>query len=108
MLTVAWSTAVIVNGCSSFTLGVPSALYSEDNKYAFVKIKDANDKEVSDYSKYTVESSDKNILMLGDSKLVKGANDYYVQLKAVTTGTAYIIIKKDGKYCTSLPINVVA
>ena len=80
----------------------------EDNKYAFVKIKDANDKEVSDYSKYTVESSDKNILMLGDSKLVKGANDYYVQLKAVTTGTAYIIIKKDGKYCTSLPINVVA
>ena len=80
----------------------------EDNKYAFVKIKDANDKEVSDYSKYTVESSDKNILMLGDSKLVKEANDYYVQLKAVTTGTAYIIIKKDGKYCTSLPINVVA
>ena len=80
----------------------------EDNKYAFVKIKDANDKEVSDYSKYTVESSDKNILMLGDSKLVKGTNDYYVQVKAVTTGTAYIIIKKDGKYCTSLPINVVA
>ena len=80
----------------------------EDNKYAFVKIKDANDKEVSDYSKYTVESSDKNILMLGNSKLVKGTNDYYVQLKAVTTGTAYIIIKKDGKYCTSLPINVVA
>ena len=78
----------------------------EDNKYAFIKIKDANDKEVSDYSKYTVESSDKNILLLGSSSINNADNK--VQVKAVTTGTAYIIIKKDGKYCTSLPINVVA
>ena len=78
----------------------------EDNKYAFIKIKDANDKEVSDYSKYTVESSDKNILLLGSSSINNA--DHKVQVKAVTTGTAYIIIKKDGKYCTSLPINVVA
>ena len=78
----------------------------EDNKYAFIKIKDANDKEVSDYSKYTVESSDKNILLLGSSSINNA--DHNVQVKAVTTGTAYIIIKKDGKYCTSLPINVVA
>ena len=78
----------------------------EDNKYAFIKIKDANDKEVSDYSKYTVESSDKNILLLGSSSIDNA--DHKVQVKAVTTGTAYIIIKKDGKYCTSLPINVVA
>ena len=78
----------------------------EDNKYAFIKIKDANDKEVSDYSKYTVESSDKNILLLGSSSI--NNPDHKVQVKAVTTGTAYIIIKKDGKYCTSLPINVVA
>ena len=78
----------------------------EDNKYAFIKIKDANDKEVSDYSKYTVESSDKNILLLGSSSIDNP--DHKVQVKAVTTGTAYIIIKKDGKYCTSLPINVVA
>ena len=78
----------------------------EDNKYAFIKIKDANDKEVSDYSKYTVESSDKNILLLGPSSINNA--DHKVQVKAVTTGTAYIIIKKDGKYCTSLPINVVA
>ena len=78
----------------------------EDNKYAFIKIKDANDKEVSDYSKYTVESSDKNILLLGSPSIDNA--DHKVQVKAVTTGTAYIIIKKDGKYCTSLPINVVA
>ena len=78
----------------------------EDNKYAFIKIKDANDKEVSDYSKYTVESSDKNILLLGSPSINNA--DHKVQVKAVTTGTAYIIIKKDGKYCTSLPINVVA
>ena len=78
----------------------------EDNKYAFIKIKDANDKEVSDYSKYTVESSDKNILLLGAPSINNA--DHKVQVKAVTTGTAYIIIKKDGKYCTSLPINVVA
>ena len=78
----------------------------EDNEYAFIKIKDANDKEVSDYSKYTVESSDKTILLLGSSSIYNA--DHKVQVKAVTTGTAYIIIKKDGKYCTSLPINVVA
>lgn len=79
----------------------------EDNgKVAFIKIKDANDKEVSDYSKYTVESSDKNILLLGSSSINNAK--HYVDVKAVTTGTAYIIVKKDGKYCTSLPINVVA
>ena len=54
----------------------------------------------------TVESSDKNILLLGSSSINNA--DHKVQVKAVTTGTAYIIIKKDGKYCTSLPINVVA
>lgn len=79
-----------------------------EDKYAFIRIKDANDKEIKNYNAYTVESSDSGVLLLGKKTLTQSGNDYYVAIKPVTTGTAYIIVKKDGNYCTSLPINVVA
>ena len=81
----------------------------DNGKYAFIKIKDADGTEVSNYGKYRVESSDNNILLLEKKELTPGTNkDAYVAIKAVTTGTAYIVVKKDDKYCTSLPISVVA
>ena len=50
----------------------------EDTDYvtAYFKIKDADGKEVSDsvYNKYTVESSDKSVLMLSNNTITVDSN----------------------------------
>lgn len=45
----------------------------------------------SNYYDYTVESSDKSVLMLGDTTL---DSDKKVVVTPVKAGTAYILIKK--------------
>ena len=72
---------------------------------AFLKIKDANGNEIKDYSKYTVESSDKATLMLGASTL---DSKHSVNVTAVKAGTAYILIKKDNKIVGSVAVEIVA
>ena len=63
-------------------------------KYAYFQIKDADGNEISNYYDYTVESSDKSVLMLGDTTL---DSDKKVVVTPVKAGTAYILIKKDDK-----------
>ena len=72
---------------------------------AFLKIKDANGNEIKDYSKYTVESSDKATLMLGAPTL---NSKHSVNVTAVKAGTAYILIKKDNKIVGSVAVEIVA
>ena len=79
---------------------------------AYFKIKDADGKEVSDsvYNKYTVESSDKSVLMLNSNTITVDSNKTRsVMLKGVKVGTAYLLFKdRDNKIVGSVAIDVVA
>ena len=79
---------------------------------AYFKIKDADGKEVSDsvYNKYTVESSDKSVLMLqNNTNTIDLGNSKSVVLKGVKVGTAYLLFKdRDNKIVGSVAIDVVA
>ena len=76
----------------------------ETGKYAYFMIKDATGTEVSKYN-YTVESSDKTVLMLVSNTI----SNKSVGLTPVKQGTAYILFKdKDGKIVNSVAIDVTA
>ena len=76
----------------------------ETGKYAYFMIKDATGTEVSKYD-YTVESSDKTVLMLASNTI----SSKRVGLTPVKQGTAYILFKdKDGKIVNSVAIDVTA
>ena len=76
----------------------------DPNKAVFFKIKDANGKEISssEYAKYSVETSDKTVLMLATSSL----GSKKVNVTALKSGTAYILIKKDDKVVGSVAIEI--
>ena len=76
-----------------------------ETKVAYIKITDANGKEVSDYNNYSVESSDKASLMVSGSL---AADPHCVYITAVKNGAAYLLIKKDNKIVGSVAIDVVA
>jgi len=76
-----------------------------ETKAAYIKITDANGKEVSDYYKYSVETSDKTTLMVSGSLAY---DPHYVTITAVKNGAAYLLIKKDNKVVGSVAIDVVA
>ena len=74
------------------------------NTNAFVKITDANGKEVTPavYAKYSLASSDAGVLMI--SGTFAGQNSP-IRLDALKTGTAYILVKDlNGNVVASLPI----
>ena len=90
-------------------LAVGETAANSNPKYAYFQIKDADNNEVSNYYNYSVESSDKSILMLGGSTLDPvNNNNHRVLVTPVKTGTAYILIKKDNKIVNSVAITVVA
>ena len=75
----------------------------ETGKYAYFMIKDATGTEAK-YD-YTVESSDKTVLMLASSTI----SNKSVGITPVKQGTAYILFKdKDGKIVNSVAIDVTA
>ena len=73
--------------------------------WAYFEIKDTDGKEISNYSDYKVESSDKTTLMLGSDTM---QTNNKVKLIPAKEGTAYIFIKKDDKIVASVPVTVVA
>ena len=76
-----------------------------ETKTAYFCIKNADNKEITDYSAYTVESSDKTVLMIDNASISSKS----VQVTAVKTGTAYILFKdKEGKIVNSVAVEVVA
>lgn len=68
-------------------------------------IKNADGKEISDYNKYSVESSDPATLMVGTQNDISSKK---VSVTGVKEGTAYLLIKKDSKVVGSVAITVVA
>ena len=86
-------------------IAVGETVANGNAKFAYFQIKDADGNEVSNYYNYSVESSDKSILMLGSSNL---DTDKKVLVTPVKAGTAYILIKKDDKIVNSVAVTVVA
>ena len=76
----------------------------DPNQAVVFNIKDANGKEISssEYAKYSVETSDKTVLMLATSSL----GSKKVNVTALKSGTAYILIKKDDKVVGSVAIEI--
>ena len=68
-------------------------------------IKNADGKEISDYSKYSVVSSDPTTLMVGTNSNINAKS---VLVTGVKEGTAYLLIKKDDKVVGSVAVTVVA
>ena len=77
-----------------------------ETKAAMFKIQNADNQEISDYIKYTFESSDKSVLMLADNKVSATYNS--IRITALKNGTAYILVKKDDKVVGSVAIDIVA
>ena len=71
---------------------------------AYFQIKDVDNKEISFYTDYTVESSDNSILMVDDASIA----DKVATLTPVKAGTAYLLIKKNNVIVGSVAITVVA
>ena len=72
--------------------------------FAYFQIKDVDNKEISFYTDYTVESSDNSILMVDDASIT----DKKAKLTPVKAGTAYLLIKKNNVIVGSVAITVVA
>ena len=77
-----------------------------ETKVAMFKIQNADNQEISDYSKYSFESSDKAVLMLSSDKVGSTYKD--INITALKNGTAYILVKKDDKVVGSVAIDIVA
>ena len=80
----------------------------KDTAYAFFYIKNSTDTDVT--SQYSVESSDKGVLLLDKTPLESAGESKGSKKVAVTgvkAGTAYInVINSDGKVVKSLPVVV--
>ena len=73
------------------------------SKTAYIKITDANGTEVSNYSTYTVASSDASVLQVSGSLV--DSKTASITLAAIKTGTAYVLVKDaKGNVVASLPI----
>lgn len=78
-------------------------VFQRENEMFYIE--NQNGKEISNYSDYKVESSDKTTLMLGSDTM---QTNNKVKLIPAKEGTAYIFIKKDDKIVASVPVTVVA
>ena len=80
----------------------------KDTAYAFFYIKNSTDTDVT--SQYSVESSDKGVLLLDKTALTSAGDakgSTAVAVTGVKAGTAYInVINSDGKVVKSLPVVV--
>ena len=80
----------------------------KDTAYAFFYIKNSSDADVT--TQYSVESSDKSVLLLDKTSLTTGGTNKgsaAVTVTGVKAGTAYInVINGDGKVVKSLPVVV--
>ena len=76
-----------------------------DSATAYFKIMNSKDKEIADadYNKYTVETSNKDVMITSALAAKK------LTITPVATGTAYLVIKDDkGNVVSTVAINIVA
>ena len=76
-------------------------------KDAYFKFVGSDGKEISNYSDYSVVSSDDSILLLPKTTLINSTTP--VSVKGIKEGAAYInVLDKDGKVVKSLAVSVTA
>jgi hypothetical protein len=76
-------------------------------KKAFFKFVGSDNKEITNYSEYSVVSSDDSILLLPKTPLTSSTTG--VDVSGIKEGNAYInVLNKDGKVIKSLPVVVTA
>ena len=78
---------------------------SDSNMVANFRFMGSDNKEITDYTKYTVVSSDDSVLLIANDGSLANKK---VAVKGVKAGTAYINVLKDNKVVTSLPVVVTA
>lgn len=89
----------------SFDKVTETKIAAGDTKTAYVQITNSKNEKSVDISKYSVESSNKDAMIVG--AVVKTAGT--IELTAVKEGTNYIIVKNDkGTVVTTLPVTIVA
>ena len=77
------------------------------SKNAYFKFVGSDGKEISNYSDYSVVSSDDSILLLPKTTLINSTTP--VSVKGIKEGAAYInVLDKDGKVVKSLAVSVTA
>ena len=77
------------------------------SKKAYFKFVGSDNKEITNYSEYSVVSSDDSILLLPKTQLTNSTTD--VNVSGIKEGNAYInVLNKDGKVIKSLPVVVTA
>lgn len=91
---------------STFDKVTETKLAAGDTKTAYVQVTNSKNEKSVDLSAYTVESSNKDALILGAVDPKKGT----IEVIAVKEGTSYILVKdaKTGAVVTTLAVNVVA
>ena len=91
---------------STFDKVTETKLAVGDTKTAYVQVTNSKNEKSVDLSAYTVESSNKDALILGSLDLKNGK----IEVIAVKEGTSYILVKdaKTGAVVTTLAVNVVA
>lgn len=80
----------------------------DTNRAAFLRITDSNGKEVADYSPYTIESSDKDALIVKKDSF-DGMTKFAVEAVKIPANPAYIIIKNasTGEILNTVQVNIV-
>ena len=77
------------------------------SKNAYFKFVGSDNKEITNYDKYSVVSSDDSILLLPKTQLTSSTTE--VKVSGIKEGNAYInVLNKDGKVIKSLPVVVTA
>lgn len=91
---------------SSFDKVTETKLAVNDTKTVYVQVTNSKNEKSVDLSAYTVESSNKDALIIGKTNLKDGQ----IEVVAVKEGTSYILVKdaKTGAVVTTLAVNVVA
>ena len=115
-ITAVAENVIITNGFNmTFASKVPNwdkdtasnQLAINSGKDAYFKFVGSDGKEISNYSGYSVVSSDDSILLLPKTTLKNSATP--VSVKGIKEGAAYInVLDKDGKVVKSLAVSVTA
>ena len=105
-VTVAGWAVKIGDSGKTFDKVTETKLAAGDTKTAYVQVTNSKNEKSVDLSAYTVESSNKDALIIGKTDLKKGQ----IEVVAVKEGTSYILVKdaKTGAVVTTLAVNVVA
>ena len=101
-----WAVKIASDNTKTFDTAVETKIAAGDTKTAYIQITNSKNEKSVDLTNYTLESSNKDALIVTqNSDKTTGK----ATLQAVKEGTSYIVVKdKKGAVVTTLPVTVVA